>query len=64
MLVTGDIRNIEGLDVEPDSATHANITGVPFRKDDEQRALQIASDLQRIASATTYPPNPPIDTCG
>ena len=58
VLITGEVRAIEGLDVQPDSATHANITGVPFRSEDEQRALQVASDLQRIACATSYPAHP------
>ena len=58
-LVTAQVRTIEGLDVVPDSDTHGNITGVPRRSEDEQRALQIAGDLQRMADSTNYPPSPP-----
>lgn len=57
-LVAGRIRTIEGLDVVPDSHTHGNITGLPRRSEDEQRALQIAFDLQRMARGTDYPPSP------
>ena len=47
-LLTGHVRDLR-LDVVADSATHANITGLPFRDDDEVEAERLADDLLAIA---------------
>lgn len=57
-LIAGGIRSIEGLEVVPDDTEHGNITGAPRRSEDEQRAIQVASDLYRIAGATDFPARP------
>ena len=43
------------VDVIQDQSTHANITGVPLLRDDEENALRIARDLARSAEREPLP---------
>ncbi len=45
-LNVGRIRDL-GLDVMPDSPSHANITGVPYREDDPAMAERLAGLLAK-----------------
>lgn len=50
-LISGEVRSVDNrLDVVPDTPTHANITGLPFYEDFEQRELaeQLAAMLVEI----------------
>lgn len=44
MLRVSDVRSLS-LEVVPDSPTHANITGMPYKEDDPDQAEWIASQL-------------------
>jgi hypothetical protein len=46
-----------GLEVIPDSPTHANIVGLPYREDDSARAERLADQLARIAHLIWLPIN-------
>lgn len=61
MLNVGKIREIknnkdEHLDVVPDSPTHGNITGLPFKDEikDQLESTKLAQDLAKLA--IKYPP--------
>ena len=53
-LNVGRIRDI-GLDVVPDSLNHANITGLPYREDDRDRAERFAGLLARRSCVVWTP---------
>lgn len=44
-LITEAVVAIEQLNIEPDEPQHANITGLPYREDDEKLAEDLASAL-------------------
>lgn len=49
-LHVGKVRAVRsGMDVVPDSATHGNIQGIPYREDDEATAQFIADRLSADA---------------
>ncbi|PSB01375.1 hypothetical protein [Merismopedia glauca] len=52
-LQVGQIRQL-GLDVVPDSPTHANIMGLPYREDDSALAERLADLLAQIAQLVDY----------
>lgn len=47
-LHVGSVRDM-GLDILPDSPTHANIVGLPLESDDEKSAMDFATDLAEHA---------------
>jgi hypothetical protein len=52
----GAVRQIDtALDVIPDSPTHANITGVPYRDDDRGRHDFLATKLAEISRGKLDP---------
>ena len=43
-LHVGSVRDM-GLDIVPDSPTHANIVGLPLESDDDKKAMDFATEL-------------------
>ena len=48
-LVAGDVSAL-GHPVVPDAPTHANITNIPYKEDNETAAFHIAENLSRICN--------------
>jgi hypothetical protein len=53
-LQVGSIRQL-GLDVIPDSPSHANIIGLPYREDDSAKAERLADLLAQISLIVWIP---------
>ncbi len=53
-LQVGRVREI-GLDVEQDSANHANITGLPYREDNLEEAERLAGLLAKCSHIVWQP---------
>lgn len=48
-LLVGSVRMLD-LEVVPDSANHANVTGIPHKDDDPDRAEFLAGQLLRMST--------------